>query len=316
LNKPTAVIDKSLLQAICELPGDKRDLCFNTLLSRYFLVVPEILVEEVWGNLANPSAGKSLATINMMVRCLLHLQNGWIAEPLEIAFMELVKHDPLEILPKPNAFVMNSFFCLNPGDPALKKWFLERKELHRNIIRQRVAEHARILNADKFAPVRSEREFFEKFIRPKFAGALSDSIRKRLLLEGVLGLTFRARHPDCSKEIDAAFDGYSPDTFDRYEATRHCIMGAMFYFYAPLCKIVFSDGKDRKILGRSFAAQKSNLNDEKYVQSALLCSRLVTRDEGMHNMMELLTACGLWTGQTVFVDPKKDVTAEILESPV
>jgi hypothetical protein len=84
MNKPTAVIDKSLLQAICELPGDKRDLCFNTLLSRYFLVVPEILVEEVWGNLANPSAGKSLATINMMVRCLLHLQNGWIAEPLEI----------------------------------------------------------------------------------------------------------------------------------------------------------------------------------------------------------------------------------------
>ncbi len=316
MNKPTAVIDKSLLQAICEQPGDKRDICFNTLLTRYFLVVPEILVEEVWANLVNPSAGKSLATINMMLRCLLHLQNGWIAEPLEIAFVELVKRDPLEILPRPNAFVMNSFFCLNPGDAALKKWFRDRKELHEKTIRQRVAEHARILNADKFASVSSEREFFEKFIRPKFAGALSDSIRKRLLLEGVLGLTFRARHPACANEIDAAFEGYSPETFDKYSATLNCIMGAMFYFYAPLCKLVLPNGEVRKILGRKFGAQKSNLNDEKYVQSALLCSRLATRDEGMRNMMELIKACGLWNGQTIFVDPKKDVTAEILKCPV
>jgi 5-methylcytosine-specific restriction endonuclease McrA len=172
MNKPTAVIDKSLLQAICEQAGDKRDLCFNTLLGRYILVVPEILVEEVWANLANPSAGKSLATINMMVRCLLHLRNEWIAEPLEIAFVELVKGDPLEILPKPDSFIMNSFFCLDPRDAALKKWFSERKELHKKIIYKRIAEHARTLKADKFASIKSEWEFFEKFIRPKFAEAL------------------------------------------------------------------------------------------------------------------------------------------------
>jgi hypothetical protein len=93
-------------------------------------------------------------------------------------------------------------------------------------------------------------------------------------------------------------------------------MGAMFYFYAPLCKIVLPDGKDRKILGRSFNDQRSNLNDEKYVQSALLCSRFVTRDEGMRNMMELIKACGLWNGQTVFVDPRENVVAEILKCPV
>jgi hypothetical protein len=312
MNKPTAVIDKSLLQAICELPGTKRDLCFNNLLGRYFLVVPEILVEEVWANLANPSARKSFATVSMMVRCLIHLQNGWIAEPLEIAFLELVKHDALKVLPKPDRFVMNSFFCLNPDDAALKKWFSERKKLHEKAIRQRVAEHSRILKTGVFAPVRSEREFFEEFIRPKFAGALSDPVRKRRLLEGVLGLTFRTRHPDCSQEIDAAFYAYSPETFDSYEATRHCIMGAMFYFYAPLCKMILPDGKARKILGRGFGDQRSNLNDEKYVESALLCSRLVTRDDGMRNVMELLRGCGLWTGQVVFVDPKKDVATEIL----
>ena len=311
MNKPTAVIDKSLLQAICEQPEDDLDSCFNSLLGRYMLVVPEILVEEVWGNFANPSPGKSPDTIRMMIRCLLHLRDAWIAEPLEIAFVELVKHDPLEVLPKPPPFVMDSFSILNPQNEALKKWFSDRKALHEKVIRQRVAEHARIVKADAFASVKSEREFFEKFIRPKFTEALSDPPRKRRLLEGVLGLTFRARHPECAIEIDAAFEEYSPETFDKYSATLNCIMGAMFYFYAPLCKIVLPDGKVRKILGRSFDAQKSNLNDEKYVQSALLCSRLATRDEGMRNIMELFKACGLWNGRTVFIDPRKDTTAEI-----
>ncbi|HEX3719665.1 MAG TPA: hypothetical protein VH595_17070 [Verrucomicrobiae bacterium] len=311
MNKPTAVIDKSLLQAICEQPGDKRDMCFNALLNRYLLVVPEILVEEVWANLANPTGGKSLATINMMIRCLLHLRDAWIAEPLEIAFLELVKHDSMEVLPKPSPSVMNSFFILKPDGARLKKWFKDRKELQKSIIRQRVSEHAHILKTEAFAPVKSGRDFFEKFIRPKFAQMLSDPDRKRKLLEGVLGFTFRARHPDCSQEIDAAFEAYSPDTFDRYSATLNCIMGAMFYFYAPLCKMVGPSGETRKLLGRSFDAQRSNLNDEKYVQSALLCSRLATRDEGMRNVMELFKACGLWNGQMVFVDPKKDVTTEI-----
>jgi hypothetical protein len=75
--------------------------------------------------------------------------------------------------------------------------------------------------------------------------------------------------------------------------------------------MVGSNGQTRKFLGRSFDAQRSNLNDEKYVQSALLCSRLATRDEGMRNVMELIKMCGLWNGQVVFIDPKKDVTAEI-----
>ena len=136
---------------------------------------------------------------------------------------------------------------------------------------------------------------------------LSDPSRKRKLLEGVLGLTFRTRHPECSGKIDAAFDNYSLENSDRYHATFNCIMSAMFYYYAPLCKIAGTD----KIIGRGFKHQKSNLNDEKYVQSALLCARLATRDEGMLNIMELFRASGLWEGQTFFIDPKKDLVTEI-----
>ncbi len=51
----------------------------------------------------------------MMVACLLHLREAWIAEPLEIAFVELVKYESIEVLPKPPPFVMDSFFIL-PSD--------------------------------------------------------------------------------------------------------------------------------------------------------------------------------------------------------
>jgi hypothetical protein len=311
MKKPTAIIDKSLLQAICEQPPDKRDLCFNAMLAHYVLVVPEILLEEVWVNLANPSPGKSPATIKMMVDCLLHLRDAWIAEPLEIAFGELVKHESIEILPKPPPFVMDSFFILRPDDAGLRKWVKERKELHKTIIRQRVSEHVGIFDTKTSAAIRSEREFGEHFMRPKFLAILSDPTRKRSLLEGVFGLTFRTRHPDCSNEIDAAFEEYSQDTFDRYPVTFNCIMAVMFYLHAPLCKIVHPNGKECKILGRSPRDQQSNLNDEKYVQSALLCARLATRDRGMRNIMELFKACGLWNGETVFIDPRRDVTVEI-----
>ncbi len=297
VNRPTAVIDKSMLQAICEQTPSEFDRCFNILLGRYVLVVPSILVEEVWVNLASPSPTKRPEVIENIVACLLHLQDAWIAEPLEIAFAELVNRESIEILPKPPPNVMDSFFTLRRDNTALMKWAKERKELQKKIIRERVREHAGVLNPDKCAQVADEQDFFEKFIRPKFLEMLSDPARKRKLLEGLFGLPFR---------IDEAFESYSLETFDKYHATFNCIVSAMFYFYAPLCKI----GGTRKIVGRGFKDQKSNLNDEKYVQSALLCARLATCDEGMRNIMELFRACALWNGQTIFAgaDPNQKLS--------
>jgi len=311
VNRPTAVIDKSVLHAICEQPRERLDFYFNNLLERYRLVVPSVLVEEVWVNLAIPGA-KSLEAIANMAECLLHLRDSWIAEPLEIAFAEMVKRESIEILPPPREEVMNSFFTLRSDNAALAKWVNDRLELRKIITQERIAQQAAILSPGKFARVADERGFFEKFIRVKFFEMLASNERKRNLLEGVLGPTFRTRHPDCSIEIDAAFDAYSLATCNSFPVTLNCIMTAMFYFYAPLCKIRSPNGKqERKILGRGFSDQRSNLDDEKYVQSALMCARLLTRDLGMRNVMGLLKASGLWNGQSVFLDPKGDLAAQI-----
>jgi hypothetical protein len=312
MSKPSAVIDISLLRAICEQPSDKLDQCFNTLLKRYVLVAPSILVDEVWVQRATTSV-ESAEVIENMVACLLHLRDAWIDEPLEISFIELVKRQPIDILPQPPKQVSDSFFTLRPDDPALGKWVKQRLKRQKEIIRDRVREHAKVFDTQASVRLASEQDFFDRFMRPKFEEMVSDPTRRRRLLEGVLGLAFRARHPESSKEIDTAFDEYSPASYDRYPVTLNCIMAAMFYWYAPLCKVALPNGSARKITGRAFGDQRNNLYDEMYVQSALLCARLATRDEGMRNIMELFRASGLWNGQTVFIEPNsnQDLAVEL-----
>ena len=67
----------------------------------------------------------------------------------------------------------------------------------------------------------------------------------------------------------------------------------------------------KKILGRKFSEQRNNLEDQKYVVSARMCKRLLTRDEGMSNVMRVLKECGLWNGEAVFLNPLQPLSAQI-----
>jgi hypothetical protein len=311
MNKPAAVIDKSLLQAICEQDSEKRNAYYRILSKHYQVVVALVLVEEIWVNIAKPNK-KTPPTVLANMRDFLRSHGSWIDDPLEIAFTELVKGEPVKPLPRPANNLEHSFSMLRPDEPALVSWVTERTRQTESIIRQRVKEYADILPTDKFASFKNGRDFFE-FIRVKFVEMLGNPSQKQKVLEGVLGLTFRANHPELSKKIDKAFDAYSSDTFEQYQAALNCIIAAMFYRYAPLCKIAPTGDRNQaiKILGRGFQAQFNNLADERYVQSALLCDRLLTCDEGMHKVMTLLKDCGFWDGISVFIDPKKDLEIQI-----
>jgi len=311
MKKPTAVIDKSLLQEVCKQDPKRRNICENILSDRYQIVVAAILVEEVWVNLANRSGKATPEVLEQMKEFMIRCDGSWIDDPLEIAFSELVEGKSIETLPSPKNLI-KSFSVLRRDDPAFVGWVTERAKVNKTNVSQRVKMHAGILPPDKFVPVKSGRYFFEQLIRPKFVEMISDPERKRLLLERELGLSFRANHPEKAAEIDKAFDAYSPETFEKYQATLVCIIAAMVYFYAPLCKFGRrGDNNAIKIIGRGNRDQSNNISDEKYVQSALLCERLLTRDQGMHNVMELLTDCGFWKGTSVFINPKKDTMDQI-----
>jgi hypothetical protein len=318
MNKPAAVIDKSLLQEICEQDLEKQSACYKALKEHYQVGVPSVLIEEIWVNLAKLNKNTSQTVLANMRDFVIRQRDLHIAEPLEIAFAELVKGETIKSLPRPANNLVDSFFMLRPDDPALVNWVNERIELTKNDTCQRVKNYAEILPTEKSALVMNGKDFFKRFIRPKFVDLLADPIRKRKMLEGELGLSFRANHPECSNEIDKAFEAYSSDTFVKYQKTLNCIIGAMFYFYAPLCKIVSpNDGNQPiKILGRGKGDQSNNLADLRYVQTALMCDRLLTRDRGMHNVMTLLQDSEFWDGKSVFIDPKKDLQVQITQGLV
>jgi hypothetical protein len=42
-----------------------------------------------------------------------------------------------------------------------------------------------------------------------------------------------------------------------------------------------------------------------------MCKCLLTRDEGMSNMMQVLKECGLWNGEAIFLDPRQSLSVQI-----
>jgi hypothetical protein len=304
--KPLAVIDNSLFRPICEQPEPVRMQMWSEIASRYQLVVPFVLVEEVWKCLAYPEDIPS-QIVAVMAETLYGLHPCWIDEPVAIAFRELVLKEPVRRFPSPPGWVMDALWTLDPTDSKLLAHLAEVRIAKEKRTKEIIAEQESILPEDKFCFVESQKAFFQAYIRDKLLEILGDKNRTKLLLEKVLGRDFRKRHPHDSALIDKAFAEYGRATFAQYPVTLACILAQMFYFYAPLIRI----GKEgapntRKIIGRSFHDQINNAEDEKYVISAMMCHRLLTCDKGMANIVSGFKECGLWPhGEVVFESRNK-----------
>lgn len=303
--RPNAVIDKSLLHAICELPETQLDDCFNFLLSRFVLVAPSVLIEEVWREWARINETREPVPTNL-VRFLHHLQDAWIAEPLDMAFQELVEEKPVKELLKPPDYVMDSFLTLRRDDPQLQRWLAQSRDNHVRALQDRLSHHRRIFSPDEFHTLGSAGELLTDIVWPAMPRILSSPIEKMNVVEGILGEGFRYRHPGMGAEIDAAIARYTINTVHQYPVATACILTELVYFYAPLCKIRTPSGT-QKILSRSKRGQYNNRSDAKYVQSALLVAGLLTRDEGMRSVMNVFSEAGEWRGETVFVDPRPNI---------
>lgn len=307
---PTALIDKSLLQAICELDPIAAEAIWKELVKRYQLVVPFILVEEVWVNYGNPGL-KDPKVIRSMVETLLRFSSTWIDEELEFAFDELIiKNGPLDKF-KPFPHEMLAWLVdLDPRDLALSQWLDMRRSENQRIIRERISEQNSILPPGKFMKAENSEHVFRGILVPKFREIIDDPARRQTLMDKFFGQRFRKRHPDMLPQIDPALRNYTTGTFMRYPFTLHCLMANMLYFYGPLMRV--KDGKGyRAILRRSKKAQFGNLADESYNACALACDFLLTRDAEMASSMDFFKAAGLWRGNVIFLAPQQPIIAQI-----
>src|SRR5258708_3284431 len=114
---PTAVIDRSVFQRIAELPSQHRKATWNELHSRFQVVMPFVLVEEILVTRGNPEPIPPRVA-ETMFREVMKMNHWWIDDEPACAFEELVEGKRTNLLkPVPNEFVQRAA-GFSPRSPA------------------------------------------------------------------------------------------------------------------------------------------------------------------------------------------------------
>src|SRR5437879_5268598 len=94
--KKSALVDNSFFQPIFSHPSESdRRRFLEELTNRYRLVIPFILIEEVFIGLARPKSPERARVLLMIARFLAGNSSCWIDDEIEIVFKELVLRAPV-----------------------------------------------------------------------------------------------------------------------------------------------------------------------------------------------------------------------------
>ena len=306
------VLDKSGFQRLAEQTPEDQVRLWNNLHARYQVVIPAILVEEVIVNVADPGVLSS-DVVEEMMKSLLRLQPCWMDDVFEAAFREFVEGESKGKLPSfPEHFIAH-LRGLTPNHPELLKWANQRKLDREATVQTRMAAQDKLLPRAERREMADEVEFWVR-LKNQFLHILQNPERRREFLEVVLGETFRLRHPDRISAVNEAFARFTDQTFTNYYITLSILMVRLAYMYAPLVHFKNgSGGSVRRFIGRSVSDQRNNAADEQYIVAAMTCNRLLTRDEGMKNVIEMFRTNGFTKCETLYLHSRASVADQILE---
>ena len=307
MNKPSAVIDKSLFHELCKHPDvKKRERMWHELHLKYQLVIPPSLIEETVVNAVAPGT-KPVDEIERLIEQVVQHHPCWLDDVYEIAFRELVSRTPLNTLPALAEPVAAEIFQLRFDNEALRHFVDNRKQDARSIHDQWKAEQQRLATSAKRTELTSESEMFE-VVRCEFLRALLDEERRKEMLERILGMTFRRRHRGEKDSIDRAFAEFTQQTFSNYYVTLACLLIRMAYVAAPIFTL---PGQSPRMRLRFLKQELNNVYDAEYVTSALICDRFLTRDEKQARMCRVFELGGFWKGKVVYIPPDQDICMAI-----
>lgn len=297
--KPSAVIDKSLFQEICDRDELETQEYLELIFRRYRLVLPTVLLEEIFDNFAAPNRS---AVVDTMVKQLFRLRDWWLDDVFEIAYRELVRREKLEYLPQPCQQFYDFLLKLCSGSVELTNWREARKKAKESTIRQRKTAQKLMLGEEEFKVTVDEASLaisLANLIRH----VLDDAGKRTELLENIFGDRFRKLHPEANEEINQAFASYTGQTFKNFPLAMNCIIARISYVAFPMVRIASPSGNGfQKVLAPGKGDQFNNLEDEQYVIAAMMCNRLLTRDSGMCKLTQVLQAGGLARFETVFFE--------------
>ena len=310
MDKPTAIIDKSLFQRICD-PQEKTELFMGLLRERYCLAVPFVMHGEVFTNLVKPPKDRPPLVFPEMVKWCKELHPFWMSDVLDIAYRELILGDDLAFVPWLDGEVRRAIFNFTPDSTAAVNFFAEyRLEREQQIERRRQWQNERI-PPGKFFLGRDEKTFVQQ-LTDYFLKQLAQSASRSDILDTIFGDVFIQRHPEQTADIKATLSKISDSTINKYPFSRNCLIASFVYMIGPITKVLVKPGGRQqpvKVLDRQ--NQRNNLEDQEYVASAFLCERLLTGDQEMAKVMGMFEARGLWHGKTIWIDRQKDLASQI-----
>jgi len=302
MNKPTAVIDKSLLEPICFFPDEIRSRCLQFLREHFTIYAPKILIEEVLNNYYVPN---SKDRKNVAAKMLLAIRDfHWMEHPLELVYREAVLGKDVktgfDLSPEWTAnwryWLSNLDTCAAEAKEFDKKRLAE-KEQYADVMKNlqnRLKDLAKPESPNHTCLVDfvQKTETFLKIIliKPEF--------RNPFLREEFVA-PFKRRHPETAQRTEEAFGKLGIDNLSGKPFTHDYAMAFLLYLWAPVVRI----GPHASKPSNPLVLTGSLLNhwaDREYVVSALLCDYLFTCDKGMHKMAQLhnSSCCFKHTGRS------------------
>lgn len=284
-------------------------------MTRFRIVVPWILVEEVWTNYGSPGS-KDAGVVQIMVDQLKTLQSYWIDEELNLIFEELIlqKRTPRH-LARPSDTLVRALLDLAPGEPKFREFLARLKVEKEENVRKRIEAQNELegtLNAVGLpTKVTSEQDFFLNVIRPRHAAVYCDESHRMSLLNRLFGDQLAKRYPHYSRRIRRAIRALDKMNAFRFCITSNCILAKLLYIYAPLYRIDDGSRDGKPILRRGKSDQRGNVGDERFVANALMCDALITRDEGMAKIMKCLQVSRFWKGRVIYLDAQTEISKQI-----
>ena len=301
MDKPTVVIDKSLLQPIfqpiCGMPDEARSgrtICF--LVDNFTVWAPPMLIEEIAANYYRPTrktpkdlAAKMLGTI-LRFRLMEH--------PLELVYQEVILRRAI-----------STGFDLNPTMAGkYRRWMTDPDaylaELEQLFLGRYQGKQERVDDQKQFqGPFKDPGNpdalnfpddaafvhYGKGFLEAMFTEPRSRATR----FFGYVCKRVNKWHPEASPQTVRAFSELALADLGRIPFTHDFLLAYLLYLSAPVARIGPEQARKSNPLVLP-GDQINNEEDEEYVSSAVLCDYLLTCDRGMHRMAELLNSACLF----------------------
>jgi len=308
--KPSAVIDNSLLQAICKLSAETSDALIHILQRKCHLVATPILIEEIvvsYFRLNNPNKPLFLKMLKMIQEA----QPFLMEEPLELIFREFILGEDIRASLQLNNHMARMYWEVI-GDPdslsaEATQWIegrtLEKLE-RRGARMERQAKVGEKIE-DQSWNFSNSADFMERTIC-RLSHEMDYSSDLRIArLDYYLGRNLTLRHPNSWAAIQKAFAEARFDSLDKTRFTRNYLLNELLYDWAPISKTRNASGDYFTILNAEKNKQSNDEEDQQYVASALAWGRgwLLTCDKSMSLIAGFFSERKLWTGKSVYISP-------------